>query len=90
MKKNNIDLEQEIKFNELLILLVLLNSMIDTNCVDDKVFEDISNRIIKDKCEYLNNPYLRTKNKLAIYSLQAGKSAYTLVRKLFVLKNKLK
>lgn len=90
VKKNNIDLEQEIKFNELLILLVLLNSMIDTNCVDDKVFEDISNRIIKDKCEYLNNPYLRTKNKLAIYSLQAGKSAYTLVRKLFVLKNKLK
>ena len=52
--------------------------------------EDISNRIIKDKREYLNNPYLRTKNKLAIYSLQAGKSAYTLVRKLFVLKNKLK
>ena len=90
VKKNNIDLEQEIKFNELLILLGLLNSMIDTNCIDDKVFEDISNRIIKDKREYLNNPYLRTKNKLAIYSLQAGKGTYTLVRKLFVLKNKLK
>ncbi len=90
VKKNNIDLEQEIKFNELLILLGLLNSMIDTNCVDDKVFEDIRNRIIKDKREYLNSPYLRTKNKLAIYSLQTGKGAYTLVRKLFVLKNKLK
>lgn len=69
VKENNIDLNQEVKFNELLGLLSVLNSMVGTKCIDKKVFEDIRNHIIKNKHLYLNNPYLRAKHKVAIKSL---------------------
>lgn len=88
VKENNIDLNQEVKFNELLRLLTVLNSMVDTKCIDKKVFEDIRTIIKKDKEVYLKNPYLDAKHKVAVKSLIFSRKLYIIIRKLFVFKNK--
>lgn len=88
VKENNIDLNQEVKFNELLRLLTVLNSMVDTKCIDKKVFEDIRTMIKKDKEVYLKNPYLGVKHKVAVKSLISSRKLYIIIRKLFVFKNK--
>lgn len=88
VKENNIDLNQEVKFNELLRLLTVLNSMVDTKCINKKVFEDIRTMIRKDKEVYLKNHYLRVKHKVAVKSLISSRKLYIIIRKLFVFKNK--
>lgn len=88
VKENNIDLNQEVKFNELLRLLTVLNSMVDTKCINKKVFEEIRTMIKKDKEVYLKNPYLGVKHKVAVKSLISSRKLYIIIRKLFVFKNK--
>ena len=80
-KSENVDLKEEITFNEISTLINLLNNMIKDSFKEDSYF-DIINIINTNKKIFMKNKYLNLKYKIALILIFGNGRLYSLFYKL--------
>ena len=80
-KKENINLKDELIFNEMSTLINLLNIMIRDK-FNTREFYDIVEKVCKNKKVYLKNKYLNKKYKIALYLINKKAIVYKVVLKI--------
>lgn len=76
--KNNLNLHDEVLFNSFLIHLYILDLLLRATNVNKKILINVSDYIVSNEKEFINNKYISKKHRLRIYALKKGIWCYKL------------